>query len=85
MFPFSRRPKRRVPKKYLKPRPMASPARQQHPFWDLIPLGLLACLLAGLVAYAAPLSGVDRWFYARVLRAAGTSAPPRSVMVRPCT
>ena len=60
---------------------MASAVQRQHPFWDLVPLELLALGLSTLLIAISPLGGVDHWFYAHLLRMTGKSAPTTRVVV----
>ncbi len=60
---------------------MASPAQRQHPFWDLIPLELLAVALCALLLGLSPLTSVDHAFFGRFLRLAGQGAPASRVAV----
>lgn len=73
--------KRRVPRKYLRPRSMLTPSRQQHPFWDIVPLEFVACLLMVSVVFVAPLRAADAWVHAELLTLVGKRTPPESVLV----
>ncbi len=73
--------RRRVPRKFLRPRSMQTPARQQHPFWDIVPLEFIATMLMVATLVLAPLRAADAWFNAQVLSAVGKNVPPDSVMV----
>lgn len=81
MISWFRRPKRRVPKQFLAPRPMASPAARQHPFWDLVPLEVLALIGCALVLLLLPLPFADEALNARLLRWTGKNEAPDSVLV----
>ena len=60
---------------------MSSQALRQHPFWDLVPLELIAVALGALLLALAPLDGLDQALYARFLRVTGKSAPAARVAV----
>lgn len=59
---------------------MASPVRQQHPFWDLVPLEAVAGVVLAAVAVARPLPGADDWVTGRLLQAVAVRTPPQSVI-----
>jgi hypothetical protein len=60
---------------------MASPAARQHPFWDLVPLEVLALIASALVLLLLPLSFADEALNARLLRWSGKNAAPAGVLV----
>lgn len=81
MFPWLRRNRRRVPKQFLAPRPMASAALRQHPFWDLVTLELLALVVASALLLAGVLGRLDRFVYDGALELTSNGAPSDDVVV----
>lgn len=75
-----RRKRRRIPREFLLPRPMASPAHRSHWFWNLVTLQAGAVGLAGLIAASSPLRAADETVHGALLRAAGKSDAPSSVV-----
>ena len=60
---------------------MQTPSRQQHPFWDIVPLEFVACALMVAVVLLAPLRAADSWVNAEILTLIGNRSAPRSVIV----
>lgn len=71
---------RDIPKVFRVPRPMAQPGRRQHPFWDVVPLEVLAVLLGCLATLVVPWTRADRTVTATLLRVAASSEPPSGVV-----
>jgi hypothetical protein len=81
LFPWSRRNRRRVPKQFLAPRPMASAALRQHPFWDLVTLELLAFVVASSLLVTGAFGTLDRFVYDEALELTASGAPSDDVVV----
>lgn len=81
MFPWPRRNRRRVPKQFLAPRPMASAALRQHPFWDLVTLELLAFVVSAALLLTGALDRLDRFVYDQALELTASGAPSDDVVV----
>lgn len=81
MFPWLRRNRRRVPKQFLAPRPMASAALRQHPFWDLVTLELLAVVVASALLLTGAFGRLDRLLYEEALELTASGAPSDDVVV----
>ncbi|MEN9579991.1 MAG: hypothetical protein RJA70_3000, partial [Pseudomonadota bacterium] len=71
--------KRKVPKEYLAPRPMAGSAlpTSHLPAW--VRIDLIAVLVGVLVSLTSLLAPLDQWFWSRGLRALASTAPPQSI------
>ncbi len=71
---LNRRRKRRVPKEFLKPRPMSGPVPRRR-VWKYLPLQVVAIAAALTTAMLGSWSPIDEWWYATLLRTTVDTTP----------
>ncbi len=72
---LNRRRRRKVPKEFLKPRPMSGPVPRRARFKKYLPLQAVATALGVAIGLVSTWSPIDEWWYATLLRTTVDTTP----------